>query len=164
MTTDFAPYLSDLNRRVQTSRDNFASTVEHFADLRDRTLERRDAATSDPGALNKMYARQGYLYRRRGGKLQLQFAQMAPDVMQLQWQKCYAQYRAQGRQLAIIDYSQQNSGGRITSTEAVRVTECACKDSSSSGEAAGDKFRFIVTGEDLETVSHTRTSYSYWIC
>ncbi len=181
----------DLHSRVQRTRDNFSATVEHFGSLKERTLERR--AEVDPGTINRMYARQGYLYRRkeRGGGggggggtggggagvgaaiMSSVSAGVSAMGVQQQWGKCYAQYRAQGRALTIIDYSQQvrissnklikvlldilmffrvQGSGRIASTEEVRVTECACAEPSDSSGAADNKFRFIVSGEDSETV------------
>ncbi len=156
MTTDFAPYMSDLRSRVQRTRENFSSTVEHFASLKERMMQQR--ANVDAGRINRMYARQGYLYRRAPGGRRLNVKTMAATAAAggaiMRWTKCYAQFRSQGRALTLIDYSQQ-AGGRIASTEEVRVTECACAETAAAADSPGvaDKFRFIVSGEDLETVS-----------
>ncbi len=110
--------------------------MEHFGSLKERTLERR--AEVDPGTINRMYARQGYLYRRKerggggggGGGTGGSGAGVGAAIMssvsagvsamgvQQQWGKCYAQYRAQGRALTIIDYSQQV---RISSNKLIKV-------------------------------------------
>ena len=57
----------------------------------------------------------------------------------------------------MIPYSQ--TAGKITSTETIRVSDCACKEkddkeraaAASPAAAAGgaDKFKFVVTGEDM---------------
>lgn len=128
VTADFDHYMMDLKSRVQKTRENFSPTIERYDDLK----EKMRVASHDPGLLNKMYTRQGYLYVQNK-KTNIKIGS--------QWTKYFCQYQAQPKQLIMIPYNQLT--GKITSTETIRVHECQCKDET------GEKFRFIVTGEDL---------------
>ena len=77
-----------------------------------------------------MYTRQGYLY-----------VQNKKNLIGSQWSKHYCQYQARTHNLTMIPYSQLQ--GKITTTESLKVNSCVCK------EEAAEKFRFVVTGEDI---------------
>ncbi|XP_059089787.1 rho GTPase-activating protein 26-like [Tigriopus californicus] len=141
VTSDFAHYMMDLKSRVQKTRENFSPTIERYDDLK----EKMRVASHDPGLLNRMYTRQGYLYVQNK-KTNIKIGS--------QWTKYFCQYQAQPKQLIMIPYNQLT--GKITTTETIRVHECQCKDET------GEKFRFIVTGDDLseqqgpgQVITHT---------
>ena len=83
-----------------------------------------------------MYTRQGYLY-----------VQNKKNLIGSQWSKHYCQYQARTHNLTMIPYSQLQ--GKITTTESLKVNSCVCK------EEAAEKFRFVVTGEDLNNQVRT---------
>ena len=126
--TSCAPYTNDLRSRVQKTRENYSSTIEHFKSLKEKML----SGHQDPGLFNKMYTRQGYLYVQNR-KVNLIGTQT--------WTKHYCQYQASAKTLTMIPYTQLN--GKITSTETLKVASCVCKE-----ESAVEKFRFIVAGEE----------------
>ena len=120
-----AEYMADLKARVTKTRDNFSATVESYQSLKEKLL----GSMNDPGSMNRMYTRQGYLFMQ--GKKKLGSG----------WTKHYCQYLAKTKTLTLIPYNQLT--GKITTSESLRVTGCTCKDDSP------EKFRFSVTGEDL---------------
>ena len=119
--------MADLKSRVSKTRDNFSATVESYQSLKEKLL----SSTQDPGRLNKMYTRQGYLFLQGKKNLKLGTG----------WSKHYCQYLAKTKTLTLIAYNQM--AGKITTSESLRVTGCTCKDD------VPEKFRFSVTGEDL---------------
>jgi len=139
VATNSAPYTNDLRSRVQKTRENFSSTIEHYKSLKEKMI----TGHQDPGLFNKMYTRQGYLYVQNK-KVNLIGGQS--------WAKHYCQYQAASKTLTMIPYSQIN--GKITSTETMKVASCVCRE-----ESAAEKFRFIVAGEEPQNpgviVSHT---------
>jgi len=138
---DQAEYMTDLKSRVQKTRDNFSATIEQYESLKKKMV----SSPQDPGLLNKMYTRQGYLFVQ--GKKKLGSG----------WTKYYCQYQTKTKTLTMIPYNQLT--GKITSAESLRVTGCICRDDIS------EKFRFSVTGEDLTEagtgmVTHTMQALS----
>ena len=119
-----AEYMADLKSRVSKTRDNFSATVESYQSLKEKLL----LSHQDPGSMNRMYTRQGYLFLQ--GKKNLKLA--------TGWTKHYCQYQAKTKTLTLIPYSQMT--GKITTSESMRVTGCTCKDD------APEKFCFSVTG------------------
>ena len=132
-----APYTNDLRSRVRKTRDNYSATIEHYNSLKDKMASGN--GQGDPGVLNKMYTRQGYLYVQNGKTKMI--ANLG--IGQSGWSKHFCQYQASTKTLTMIPYSQIN--GKITSTETVRVASCVCKE-----ETANEKFRFIVAGEEIQ--------------
>ena len=100
-----------------------------------------EQANQDPGAVNPMYTRQGYLFLQQKNKSM----PFNVNVMGSTWNKHYCQYQAKTKMLSMIPYNQLN--GKITSTETVKVTSCLCK-----SEDSAEKFRFVVHGEDSTQV------------
>lgn len=146
VTTDFANYMEDLKARVQKTRDNFSATKEQYDSLKTKILSN----TQDPGQLNKMYTRQGYLYGQNSNNSKKTMSNI--KLGGSAWTKYYCQYSAKTKTLTLIPYSQLS--GKISTTETLRVQECVCK------EETTEKFKFIVTGEDLaEQVGRLNNKY-----
>ena len=101
--------------------------------------------------MNKMYTRQGYLYAQNGRNGSMKALGGSG------WTKYYCQYVAKTKTLTMIPYNQTT--GKITSTETIRVGECAFKEKEDAGNKStttttanaggADKFKFVVTGEDM---------------
>ena len=100
--------------------------------------------------MNKMYTRQGYLYAQNGRNGSMKALGGSG------WTKYYCQYVAKTKTLTMIPYNQ--TAGKITSTETIRVGECAFKEKEDAGNKAtatatntggADKFKFVVMGEDM---------------
>ena len=116
--------------------------------------------------MNKMYTRQGYLYAQSGRN-----GSMKALGGMGGWTKYYCQYVAKSKTLTMIPYSQTT--GKITSTETIRVGECAFKEKeetsnkSTPNVAGADKFKFVVMGEDMGdgvAVVSAELSYDAFLC
>ena len=119
-------YTEDLKSRVQKTRENYSATIEQYESLKQKML----TGHQDPGLLNRMYTRQGYLYVLNKKNI----------IGASQWNKHYCQYQSNSRTLTMIPYTQLH--GKITTTETINVTSCICKEDST------EKFRFVVSGEE----------------
>ena len=128
VSQDSASYMNDLQARVQKTRESFSATSEQYESLKQKML----TGHHDPGLFNRMYTRQGYLY-----------VQNKKNLMGSQWTKHYCQYQARTHTLIMIPYNQLQ--GKITTTETIKVNSCLCK------EESAEKFRFVVTGEDINS-------------
>ena len=124
---------------MQRCRTSFDATRESYESLKNKMSY--DRANQDPGAVNPMYTRQGYLFLQQKNKSM----PFNVTVMGSTWNKHYCQYQAKSKTLTMIPYNQLN--GKITTTETVRVTSCLCK-----SEDSAEKFRFVVHGEDSNQV------------
>ena len=120
-------YTEDLKSRVQKTRENYSATIEQYESLKQKMI----TGHQDPGLLNRMYTRQGYLYVLNKKNMILGASQ---------WIKHYCQYQSNSRTLTMIPYTQLH--GKITTTETINVTSCICKEDST------EKFRFVVGGEE----------------
>ncbi|CAG0892826.1 unnamed protein product [Darwinula stevensoni] len=130
---DFKPYMTDLQ-----TRENFNMTQAKAEQLKQRMLERQ----LDPGGLNKMYARQGYLYL------------MEKKAFATTWTKHYCQYQKENRVFTMIPYNQTT--GKITSTETMVLKSCVRRQSDSIDK----RFCFDITAEDKPGVVHTLQALS----
>ena len=65
VASDFSGYMDDLKSRVQKTRDNYSATMEKYEGLKEKM---RTGQHQDPGMLNKMYTRQGYLYAQNNNR------------------------------------------------------------------------------------------------
>jgi hypothetical protein len=107
-----------------------------------------------------MYARQGYLYAQNSRNNGVQKALGGAG-----WTKYYCQYVAKSKTLTMIPYSQL--AGKITTTETIRVGECVCKEMMENGAktttaaAPVEKYKFVVTGEDLSDAVGYKTNISF---
>ena len=99
---------------------NFLQTREHFNSSREdiqalmrKMLEVRKSKTMDPGTLNKMFTRSGYLYL------------MEKKALTTSWNKYYCHYQKEGRLFFMIFYNQANGKMMSThTTESFRIKTC----------------------------------------
>merc|ERR1719187_273988 len=105
-------------------------------------LEVRQTKQVDPGTLNKMYTRTGYLFF------------MEKKALGTAWQKCYCQYVRENRLFCMIPYNQNT--GKITSTETFRLKSCVRRMSDSIDK----RFCFDVMSEDRPGVVYTLQAQS----
>jgi hypothetical protein len=139
---DFKPYMTDLQIRVQNTRENFNSSRDDIQALMRKMLEVRQTKPVDPGTLNKMYTRTGYLFF------------MEKKALGTAWQKCYCQYVRENRLFCMIPYNQTT--GKITSTETFRLKSCVRRMSDSIDK----RFCFDVMSEDRPGVVYTLQAQS----
>ena len=131
---DFKPHMTELQSRIQNVSkcdfhailqfsiifNDFLQTREHFNSSREdiqalmrKMLEVRKSKTMDPGTLNKMFTRSGYLYL------------MEKKALTTSWNKYYCHYQKEGRLFFMIFYNQANGKMMSThTTESFRIKTC----------------------------------------
>ena len=62
VATEQAEYMTDLQARVQKTRDNFSATLDQYEGLKDKMV----SSPGDPGTLNRMYTRCQTCYNTGG--------------------------------------------------------------------------------------------------
>ncbi|XP_076319372.1 rho GTPase-activating protein 26-like isoform X2 [Tachypleus tridentatus] len=123
---DFKSFMTDLQIRLQRTRDNYDATTCETSQLKLRMLEKYQ----DPGSLNKMYTRQGYLFL------------MEKKALGTTWNKQFCQYQKGNRKFTMIPYSQTT--GKISTTDTLIVKECTRRMS----ESIDKRFCFDVVPQD----------------
>jgi len=139
---DFKPYMTDLQIRVQKTRTNFQSSRNDIEALMRKMLEVRQTKPVDPGTLNKMYTRTGYLFC------------MEKKALGTTWIKCYCQYVRENRLFCMIPYNQ--TAGKITNTESFKIKSCIRK----TTESIDKRFCFDLIPEDRPNVVFTLQAQS----
>ena len=95
------------------TREHFNSSREDIQALMRKMLEVRKSKTMDPGTLNKMFTRSGYLYL------------MEKKALTTSWNKYYCHYQKEGRLFFMIFYNQANGKMMSThTTESFRIKTC----------------------------------------
>ncbi|KAI1301633.1 Rho GTPase-activating protein 26 [Halotydeus destructor] len=107
---EFKSFMTDLQVRLQRTRENYTATQNEAENLMQKMLEARKTRPQDPGTLNKMYTRQGYLFL------------MEKKAFGTTWLKHFCQYQKENRRFTMIPYNQTIS--KITSTETITLKEC----------------------------------------
>jgi len=139
---EFRPYMTDLQVRLQKTRENFNSTREEAESLMRKMLEVRKTKPCDPGSLNKMYTRQGYLYV------------MEKKAFGTTWSKHYCQYTKENRIFTMIPYTQ--TAGKMTTTDTMEIKSCTRRMS----ESIEKRFCFDVTAKDRLMMVYTLQALS----
>ncbi|KAG1693198.1 Rho GTPase-activating protein 26 [Nymphon striatum] len=106
---EFKSLMTDLQIRIQKTRDHFNETKDRATDLMKKNLEVRKTP-SDPGSLCRMYARQGYLFL------------LEKKAFGTAWTKNFCQYQKDSKRFNMIPYSQ--STGKFTTTDSAIVETC----------------------------------------
>ncbi|XP_066937948.1 rho GTPase-activating protein 26 isoform X29 [Macrobrachium rosenbergii] len=151
---DCNPYMRDLQVRVQRTRENFLATRQESVTLKNKMLEVRKTKSMDPGNMDKMYTRQGYLFL------------MEKKAFGTTWTKHYCLYQKENRVFTMIPYNQiqhkiplvNQSRGYIdrTSTETIVLKSCIRRMSDSIDK----RFCFDVTAQDRAGVQYTLQALS----
>ncbi|XP_066937945.1 rho GTPase-activating protein 26 isoform X26 [Macrobrachium rosenbergii] len=135
---DCNPYMRDLQVRVQRTRENFLATRQESVTLKNKMLEK----SMDPGNMDKMYTRQGYLFL------------MEKKAFGTTWTKHYCLYQKENRVFTMIPYNQIQH--KITSTETIVLKSCIRRMSDSIDK----RFCFDVTAQDRAGVQYTLQALS----
>ncbi|KAK8727468.1 hypothetical protein OTU49_009570 [Cherax quadricarinatus] len=139
---DCSPYMRDLQVRVQRTRENFEATRQESVQLKNKMLEVRKTKSMDPGNMDKMYTRQGYLFL------------MEKKAFGTTWTKHYCLYQKENRVFTMIPYNQIQH--KITSTETIVLRSCVRRMSDSIDK----RFCFDLTAQDKPGVQYTLQALS----
>ncbi|XP_045123290.1 rho GTPase-activating protein 26-like isoform X22 [Portunus trituberculatus] len=140
--SDCNPYMRDLQVRVQRTRENFEATRAESVQLKNKMLEVRKTKSVDPGNMDKMYTRQGYLFL------------MEKKAFGTTWTKHYCLYQKENRVFTMIPYNQIQH--KITSTETIVLRSCVRRMSDSIDK----RFCFDLTAQDRPGVQYTLQALS----
>ncbi|XP_069996794.1 rho GTPase-activating protein 26 isoform X26 [Penaeus vannamei] len=135
---DCSPYMRNLQVRVQRTRENFLATRQESVSLKNKMLEK----SMDPGNMDKMYTRQGYLFL------------MEKKAFGTTWTKHYCLYQKENRVFTMIPYNQIQH--KITSTETMVLKSCVRRMSDSIDK----RFCFDLTAQDKPGVLYTLQALS----
>ncbi|XP_077558419.1 GTPase regulator associated with FAK isoform X1 [Haemaphysalis longicornis] len=134
---EFNSFNTDLQVRLQKTRENFEATHSEAEHLMKKMLEVRTTKPQDSGSLNKMYTRQGYLFL------------MEKKHLATVWNKHYCQYQKENRKFTMIPYSQ--TVGKITATDAFSLKECIRR----MNDSIDKRFCFDLTASDRPGTTYT---------
>lgn len=130
---EFNSFNTDLQVRLQKTRENFEATHSEAEHLMKKMLEK----PQDSGSLNKMYTRQGYLFL------------MEKKHLATVWNKHYCQYQKENRKFTMIPYSQ--TVGKITTTDTFSLKECIRR----MNDSIDKRFCFDLTASDRPGATYT---------
>ncbi|XP_047498857.1 rho GTPase-activating protein 26-like isoform X3 [Penaeus chinensis] len=155
---DCSPYMRDLQVRVQRTRENFLATRQESVSLKNKMLEVRKTKSMDPGNMDKMYTRQGYLFLMEKNDVKPSPASFPLFVFQkafgTTWTKHYCLYQKENRVFTMIPYNQIQH--KITSTETIVLKSCVRRMSDSIDK----RFCFDLTAQDKPGVLYTLQALS----
>ncbi|XP_042891555.1 rho GTPase-activating protein 26-like isoform X21 [Penaeus japonicus] len=158
---DCNPYMRDLQVRVQRTRENFLATRQESVSLKNKMLEVRKTKSMDPGNMDKMYTRQGYLFLMEKNDVKptpatLPFL-MIQKAFGTTWTKHYCLYQKENRVFTMIPYNQiQHKICKFTSTETIVLKSCVRRMSDSIDK----RFCFDLTAQDKPGVLYTLQALS----
>ncbi|XP_047498840.1 rho GTPase-activating protein 26-like isoform X1 [Penaeus chinensis] len=158
---DCSPYMRDLQVRVQRTRENFLATRQESVSLKNKMLEVRKTKSMDPGNMDKMYTRQGYLFLMEKNDVKPSPASFPLFVFQkafgTTWTKHYCLYQKENRVFTMIPYNQiQHKICKFTSTETIVLKSCVRRMSDSIDK----RFCFDLTAQDKPGVLYTLQALS----
>ncbi|XP_043224068.1 rho GTPase-activating protein 26-like isoform X1 [Amphibalanus amphitrite] len=134
--------MTDLQARLQKTRDEFVATRTEVESLKNRTLEVRQTKSLDVGSMDKMYTRQGYLHL------------LEKKAFGTTWTKHYCMYDKKSRNFTLIPYNQIT--GKLTSTDQMKLKSCVRRMS----DTIDRRFCFDVTAEERDGQVYTLQALS----
>ncbi|KAL7645865.1 UNVERIFIED_CONTAM: hypothetical protein RMT77_002762 [Armadillidium vulgare] len=101
---DYKNYMTDLQQRIQRTRENFNATRQEAELLKNKMSE-----IQDPGSMNRMFTRQGYLYLME-----------KKAFGTTNWTKYYCYYQKETKEFRMIPYNQIQQKLEMTLKSCVR--------------------------------------------
>eukprot|EP00096_Caligus_rogercresseyi_P014646 TRINITY_DN7159_c0_g1_i1.p1 TRINITY_DN7159_c0_g1~~TRINITY_DN7159_c0_g1_i1.p1 ORF type:complete len:898 (-),score=177.35 TRINITY_DN7159_c0_g1_i1:145-2838(-) len=138
VATDFKPHMIELQSRIQKTRENFNSSREDIQALMRKILDK----PLDPGTLNRMFTRSGYLYV------------MEKRALGTVWNKCFCRYQRECKIFCMIPYNQIT--GKMVSADSFRLKSCVRR----IVDSIDKRFCFDITGEDRPSMVYTMQAQS----
>ncbi|CAG7818348.1 unnamed protein product [Allacma fusca] len=135
VATDHKPYMTDLQKRLQNTRENFETTRDQTKSLMNKMLEIRKS--KDPGSLDKTYSRQGYLYL------------MEKKALGTTWNKFYCTYEKASRKFCMVPYNQTSN--KLAVIDEIILKSCIRRPSDSIDK----RFCFDLTAENRPGIVYT---------
>ncbi|XP_049540899.1 rho GTPase-activating protein Graf [Anopheles darlingi] len=102
---DAKDYLSDLQLKVQKTRENFDETRQKAQELKNKYMDSKMKPDSE-------YTKQGYLYL------------MEKKFTVVTWSKYYCTYKKQSREFSMLQYNQMSGRSQQTTPEIFTLSSC----------------------------------------
>ncbi|KAL6417882.1 hypothetical protein ACFW04_012460 [Cataglyphis niger] len=132
---DFKPYMTELQLKIQKTRENFLATRDKTESLMNKMKDMKKS-TIESG-LNKLHSREGYLFL------------MEKKAFGTTWTKQYCTYQKDKKEFTMIPYNQLT--GKFSSKETFTLASCIRRTSDSIEK----RFCFDITAIDRPNVTYT---------
>ncbi|XP_034195463.1 GTPase regulator associated with FAK isoform X1 [Osmia lignaria lignaria] len=132
---DFKPYMTELQLKIQKTRDNFLATRDKTESLMNKMKDMKKSAVES--GVNKLYTREGYLFL------------MEKKAFGTTWTKQYCTYQKDKKEFTMIPYNQLT--GKFSSKEVLTLASCIRRMS----DTIEKRFCFDITTVDKPNVVYT---------
>ncbi|XP_077254698.1 GTPase regulator associated with FAK isoform X2 [Temnothorax americanus] len=132
---DFKPYMTELQLKIQKTRENFLATRDKTESLMNKMKDMKKSAVES--GLNKLHSREGYLFL------------MEKKAFGTTWTKQYCTYQKDRKEFTMIPYNQLT--GKFSSKETFTLASCIRRTS----DTIEKRFCFDITAIDRPNVTYT---------
>lgn len=132
---DFKPYMTELQLKIQKTRENFLATRDKTESLMNKMKDMKKSAVET--GLNKLHSREGYLFL------------MEKKAFGTTWTKQYCTYQKDTKEFTMIPYNQLT--GKFSSKETLTLASCIRRMS----DTIEKRFCFDITAIDKPNVTYT---------
>ncbi|KAK2586500.1 hypothetical protein KPH14_011398 [Odynerus spinipes] len=132
---DFKPYMTELQLKIQKTRENFLATRDKTESLMNKMKDMKKSAVET--GLNKINSREGYLFL------------MEKKAFGTTWTKQYCTYQKDTKEFTMIPYNQLT--GKFSSKDTLTLASCVRRMS----DTIEKRFCFDITAVDKPNVTYT---------
>ncbi|XP_013413273.1 rho GTPase-activating protein 26 isoform X2 [Lingula anatina] len=132
---EFKPYMTELQVKLQKTRDNYETTRTEAETLMNKMLEVRGTKPNIEPTTNKNYTRQGYL-----------FLMEKKALGTTSWTKYYCMYQKNNKILTMIPFNPVQNAKLPSSTETMVLTSCVRR----ATDSIDKRFCFDITAQDRQ--------------
>ncbi|EFN68151.1 Rho GTPase-activating protein 26 [Camponotus floridanus] len=132
---DFKPYMTELQLKIQKTRENFLATRDKTESLMNKMKDMKKSTVES--GLNKLHSREGYLFL------------MERKAFGTTWTKQYCTYQKDKKEFTMIPYNQLT--GKFSSKETFTLASCIRRMS----DTIEKRFCFDITAIDRPNVTYT---------
>ncbi|KYQ60304.1 Rho GTPase-activating protein 26 [Trachymyrmex zeteki] len=132
---DFKPYMTELQLKIQKTRENFLATRDKTESLMNKMKDMKKSAVES--GLNKLHSREGYLFL------------MEKKAFGTTWTKQYCTYQKDRKEFTMIPYNQLT--GKFSGKETLTLWSCVRRTS----DTIEKRFCFDITAIDKPSVIYT---------
>ncbi|XP_076640290.1 GTPase regulator associated with FAK isoform X1 [Colletes latitarsis] len=132
---DFKPYMTELQLKIQKTRENFLATRDKTESLMNKMKDMKKSAVET--GVHKICTREGYLFL------------MEKKAFGTTWTKQYCTYQKDKKEFTMIPYNQLT--GKFSSKEILTLTSCVRRTSNTIEK----RFCFDITTVDKPNVIYT---------
>ncbi|XP_032671709.1 rho GTPase-activating protein 26 isoform X1 [Odontomachus brunneus] len=132
---DFKPYMTELQLKIQKTRENFLATRAKTESLMNKMKDMKKSAVES--GLNKLHSREGYLFL------------MEKKAFGTTWTKQYCTYQKDKKEFTMIPYNQLT--GKFSNKETFTLASCIRRTS----DTIEKRFCFDVTATDKPHITYT---------